>query len=189
MDNNNITYIEYLYILTLFIELLKPNNNSYKYINYYTNYITNLDNCTEKHIVNIISFIKFEQCLNKVENDLEEQIINAAKHILTPNVIYKKYYYNDLLRDELNVNYRLTEHYGIKYRINFRPIFDIDERDIDLIVENLKIILELKSNLINENFENVVYLLNYFSFILFNLYNIYKCKRWFKSTAIITITC
>lgn len=165
--DNNITYIEYLDILTLFIELFKPNNNSYKYINYYTNYITNLDNCTEKHIVNLISFIKFEQCLNKVENNLEEQIINAAKYILSPNVIYKKDYYNDLLQDELNIHYQLTEYYGIKYRINCTPIFDIDEIDIDLIVENLKIILELKRlNNINENFENVVYLLNYFSFIL-----------------------
>jgi hypothetical protein len=160
-------------IRSLFLELLKPENNDYKYRTYYNDYLVNTTDDAYKQLVHMRLFIQRERgtcrCHGKEnERKLEVQIMKRSKQILLDAMPTYLEVLNLFLESEKNIEYKKTEFQCLSYFVNYDFVEDCNASNECFIPRNLESFRELKKiNNITDNIIILDELINYFRCLLF----------------------
>lgn len=178
-------------VRTLFLELLKPENNDYKHRTYYHDYIVNTTDDLTRQLINIRLFIKQEfgicRCNGK-ENEriLEVQIMKKSKQILLNAMPTYLKNLNLFLETEKHIVYKKTDFKCLSYIVNCDAVEEYSTNITRIITRdryvssipnncnqcfiprNLESFRELKKlNNITDNTLMLDDLINYFRCLLF----------------------
>lgn len=160
-------------IRQLFLELLKPENNDYKYRTYYNDYIVNTTDDAYRQLISMRLFIQRERgtcrCHGKEnERKLEPQIMKRSKQILLDTMPTYLEVLNLFLESEKYIVYKKTEFQCLTYFVNRDVVTEYNASNEFLIPRNLESFRELKKiNNITDNNMMLDELINYFRCLLF----------------------
>ena len=157
----------------LFLELLQPENNDYKYRTYYYNYLTDTKDDIYSQLINMRLFIQRERgtcrCHGKEnERKLEQQIMKKSKELLLHTLPTYLEVLNLFLEGEKNIVYEKTEFQCLTYFVNCDFVTEYNGSNAYLIPRNLESFRELKYiNNIKDNNIMLDELIHYFRCLLF----------------------
>jgi hypothetical protein len=160
-------------IRSLFLELLKPENNDYKYRRHYYDYLVNTTDDAYRQLIQMRLFIKREwgicRCHGKEnEGKLEVKIMKRSKQILLDAMPTYLEVLNIFLESEQNIVYKKTEFQCLSYFVNRDVVTEYNVSNECLIPRNLESFRELKHiNNITDNNMILDELINYFRCLLF----------------------
>ena len=160
-------------VRALFLELLKPENNDYKYRTHYYDYLISTTDDVYRQLINMRLFIKREwgTCRyhgKENERALEMQIMKISKQILLDAMPIYLEVLNLFLEREKYIIYKKTEFQCLSYFVNCHVVAEYNPSNEYLIPRNLESFRELKYiNNITDNNLMLDELIQYFRCLLF----------------------